>query len=159
MFYVSGRRALAEFASSLNMALSHIQASTTALLRTEKNLHFVLGYLVTPLFLDTLAHDFDEKLSQEGLISLDGLSKTVDLPGEFLQDQMLKRVGKIIMGQKDPEEIGMIYTQDFIDRHTALIRGILTGVTKPYAINSVMKKVPDVPEKLFFRKLFSCTIE
>lgn len=121
------------------------------LLRQDKSLHLVLGQLVTSTYLDTLCEELNEKLSQDGLISISELSKTFDLPGDFLQEQLSRRLGKIIHGRQDDQDPSLIYTETFVRRNTARIRGILSAITKPTPINPILSKFSNrIPEKLFF---------
>lgn len=121
------------------------------LLRQDKLLHQVLGQLVNSTYLDSLCEELDEKLSQDGLISISELSKTYDLPGDFLQEQLTKRLGRLLHGRQDDQDPSLIYTETFVRRNTARIRGILSAITKPTPINPILSKFSNrIPEKLFF---------
>lgn len=136
---------------SLAVSLSVVEARVNDLLKQDKTLHQVLGQIVTSSYLDTLAEELDEKLSQDGLISISELSKTHDLPGDFLQEQLSKRLGRLIHGRQDDQDPTLIYTETFVRRNTARVRGILSGVTKPTPINPIISKFSNkIPEKLFF---------
>lgn len=147
-----GRLTLVDLATTLNVSLGVITARATELVKIEKGLHLVLGQLITTDFLDSFAQDVNEVLRQDGVISLHELSKTSDLPGDFLMEQMIRRVGKIIKGKQDETENWMIYTETFVQRNTAKLRGILSGIMRPTPINQIMHKVNDLSEKLFFGK-------
>jgi len=149
----AGRLSLTALATSLNVSLGVVEARVAELLRQDKQIHSVLGHLVTSTYLDGLCEDLNEKLIQDGMISLSELSKTSDLPGEFLQDQIERRIGKIIHGKQDADDPSLIYTETFVRRNTARIRGILSAITKPTPINQILVKFgSNVPEKLFFGK-------
>jgi hypothetical protein len=148
-----GRLSLTSLASTLNVSLGVVEARVADLLKQDRHIHNVLGQVVTSAYLDSLSEDLNEKLIQDGMISLSELSKTSDLPGEFLQDQIEKRIGKIIHGKQDQDDPSLIYTETFVRRNTARIRGILSAITKPTPINQILMKFgSNVPEKLFFGK-------
>lgn len=151
LIFVTGRLSLVALATNLNVSLSVIEGRVVELLKQDRHIHHVLGQLITAKFIDTLCEDLNEKLAQDGMISLSELSKTSDLPGEFLQDQIDKRMGKVIHGKQDRDDPNLIYTETFVRRNTARIRGILSAVTKPTPINQILLKFgTNVPEKLFF---------
>jgi hypothetical protein len=134
------------------VSLNVIQSRVVELVKTEKNCHFVLGQLLTTDYLDSLAYDLNERLNQDGVLSLNDVSKNVDLPGDFLHEQLLRRLGRIIKGKQDETEAGVIYTDAFVRRNTARARGILSAITRPTPVNQILGKVPHLPDKLFFRK-------
>jgi len=146
---------MVDLASTLNVSLGVVTARATELLKTEKGLHLVLGQLITTAFLDSFAQDVNEKLIQDGVVSLHELSKTSDLPGDFLMEQMMRRVSKIIKGKQDETENWMIYTETFVQRNTAKLRGILSGVMRPTPLHQIMNKTNQLSEKLFFSKSYS----
>lgn len=147
----TGRLSLVTLASNLNVSLSVVEARVADLLKQDRRIHNVLGQLITATFIDTMCEDLNEKLVQDGMVSLSELSKTSDLPGEFLQDQIEKRLGKVIHGKVDRDDPNLIYTETFVRRNTARIRGILSAITKPTPINQILLKFgSNVPEKLFF---------
>jgi len=149
-----GRLSLVALASGLNVSLGVIEARVAELTRQDKRIHNVLGQLITSNYLDTLCEDLNEKLAQDGMISLSELSKTSDLPGEFLQEQVERRLGKVIHGKQDQDDPSLIFTETFVRRNTARIRGKLSAITKPTPINQILIKFgSNIPEKLFFGKL------
>ena len=61
----------------------------------------------------------------------------------LLESQALdKRMGSIIHGQKDESDKNVIFTQAFVNRHKAQVKGAFSALTrcvcdKPYAIAQV----------------------
>ena len=50
--------------------------------------------------MDSMAIQVNEKLQQMGIIHLPNLTKEFDLPSEFIQEEIFKRLGSIIEGFK-----------------------------------------------------------
>ncbi|CAL8125071.1 unnamed protein product [Orchesella dallaii] len=151
LYVHGGRLSLTALSQTLGVGLAVVEARVSELLRQDKALYLVLGQLVTSAYLDSLCEELDEKLSQDGLISVSELSKSFDLPGDFLQEQLSKRLGKLLHGRQDDQDPSLIYTETFVRRNTARIRGILSAVTKPTPINPILSKFSNrIPEKLFF---------
>ena len=143
---------------ALNVSINVIEQRVHDLVRQEKSVFFVLGQLLTSSYLDTLSEEINEKLKQDGSFSISELSKTADLPGDFLQQQIEKRLGKIIFGKQDEDDSSVIYTETYVRRMTSKIRGILSAITKPTPFGNILNKFHgQISERLFFGKLRNIT--
>ena len=67
-------------------------------------MNFVLGQLVDTTYLDFIAEEINEKLQLEGTVSISTITKEYDLPSEFLQEEVLARLGSVIEGYRDPHD-------------------------------------------------------
>lgn len=119
-------------------------------LKSEKNTHFILGQLITHKYIDTLVEELNEKLAQDGLLNLSEASKNYDLPGDFLNDQISKRLGRSLFGKRDEEDPNVIYTETYVRRNTAKVRGMLSGVSKPVSMGTLKNRFPHVADNVFF---------
>ena len=69
--YVSGGRlGLVELAASLNVDFSHVESMAQTICKGDRELHLVLGQLVSHRYLDDLCRQINEKLQQAGTISI-----------------------------------------------------------------------------------------
>ena len=109
----------------------------------------------------------NEKLQQAGTIAIPSLTKVYDLPTDFLVEQVHSRLGSIIEGFKDDHDpkvhfiskVSLMYVLDHdskvllttshVARNRARIRGVLSAITVPTSVSSIINKF-GFQEKLFF---------
>uniref|UniRef100_A0A5F8AJP8 E3 UFM1-protein ligase 1 n=1 Tax=Macaca mulatta TaxID=9544 RepID=A0A5F8AJP8_MACMU len=91
-------------------------------------------------YLDRLAEEVNDKLQESGQVTISELCKTYDLPGNFLTQALTQRLGRIISGHIDLDNRGVIFTEAFVARHKARIRGLFSAITRPTAVNSLISK-------------------
>ncbi|XP_008588802.1 PREDICTED: E3 UFM1-protein ligase 1-like, partial [Galeopterus variegatus] len=53
---------------------------------------------------------------------------------------LTQRLGRIISGHIDLDNRGVIFTEAFVARHKARIRGLFSAITRPTAVNSLISK-------------------
>uniref|UniRef100_A0A669CCN1 E3 UFM1-protein ligase 1 n=1 Tax=Oreochromis niloticus TaxID=8128 RepID=A0A669CCN1_ORENI len=99
---------------------------------------FVHSNLGQITYLDHLAEEVNDKLQEAGMISIAELCKSYDLPGDFLTEELSKRLGKIIQGEMDQYNRGVIFTPAFVARHKARIQGLFSAVTRPTPVSSMI---------------------
>lgn len=157
--YVQGGRVnLVELAKSINVDLTHINNHIPEVIRNNRGLHLVLGQLVDDSYISRIAGEINEKLSQVGQISVNDLTIQYDLPAEFLQHTVIeKQLGRIIQGRQDSTNPKVFFTEAFIARSKAKIRGALVGLTKPTPVTAILSQT-QLPEKLFF-SLFDVVVK
>lgn len=80
-----GRINLVELAKVLNVDLSHITQRAAELQKQDPSVSLVLGQLVDKTYTTRLAEEINEKLIQQGQVSISDLTRQYDLPSEFLQ--------------------------------------------------------------------------
>lgn len=66
--------------------------------------------------MDTTAEEINELLMESGQVAVGELCKRFNLPADFLQESIEKRVGTIIQGQLDPNSSGSLFTDAFVAR-------------------------------------------
>ncbi|XP_028350442.1 E3 UFM1-protein ligase 1 isoform X2 [Physeter macrocephalus] len=125
---------------AINVDLTHIENRIGDIVKSEKHVQLVLGQLIDESYLDRLAEEVNDKLQESGQITISELCKTYDLPGNFLTQALTQRLGRIINGHIDLDNRGVIFTEAFVARHKARIRGLFSAITRPTAVNSLISK-------------------
>uniref|UniRef100_A0A3B1IKG5 E3 UFM1-protein ligase 1 n=1 Tax=Astyanax mexicanus TaxID=7994 RepID=A0A3B1IKG5_ASTMX len=134
----------AQFADSLqkvsliNVDLVHVESRAIEVSKQDRGTHLILGQLIDEKYLDQLAEEVNDKLQEVGQVNTAELCKTYDLPGDFLTQELCGRVGRIIDGQVDEFNRGVIFTQAFICRQTARIRGVFSALTRPTPVSALI---------------------
>uniref|UniRef100_A0A2K5WM29 E3 UFM1-protein ligase 1 n=1 Tax=Macaca fascicularis TaxID=9541 RepID=A0A2K5WM29_MACFA len=124
----------------INVDLIHIENRIGDIIKSEKHVQLVLGQLIDENYLDRLAEEVNDKLQESGQVTISELCKTYDLPGNFLTQALTQRLGRIISGHIDLDNRGVIFTEAFVARHKARIRGLFSAITRPTAVNSLISK-------------------
>uniref|UniRef100_A0A8C9KZG3 E3 UFM1-protein ligase 1 n=1 Tax=Serinus canaria TaxID=9135 RepID=A0A8C9KZG3_SERCA len=124
----------------INVDLLHIENRANDIVKSEKGIQLVLGQLINESYLDQLAEEINDKLQETGQVTISELCKAYDLPGDFLLQALSRRLGKIIHGQLDQENRGVIFTEAFVSRHRARIRGLFTAITRPTPVSSLITR-------------------
>ncbi|KAJ8921680.1 hypothetical protein NQ315_010589 [Exocentrus adspersus] len=144
-----GRVNLVELSKSLGVDLGHINAHINDILKGQKDIQSVLGQLIDSSYITRIAGEINEKLSQQGQINVSDLTIQYDLPADFLQQILEKNLGKLIFGKQDQNDPKVFFTESFIARSKAKIRGALAGLTRPTPVASILSHI-GMSEKLFF---------
>uniref|UniRef100_A0A8C8T2R6 E3 UFM1-protein ligase 1 n=1 Tax=Peromyscus maniculatus bairdii TaxID=230844 RepID=A0A8C8T2R6_PERMB len=124
----------------INVDLTHIENRISDIIKSEKHVQIVLGQLIDENYLDRLSEEVNDKLQESGQVTISELCKTYDLPGDFLTQALTQRLGRIINGHIDLDNRGVIFTEAFVARHKARIRGLFSAITRPTAVNSLISK-------------------
>ncbi|XP_008149399.2 E3 UFM1-protein ligase 1 isoform X2 [Eptesicus fuscus] len=135
-----GRVNIVDLQQVINVDLTHIENRISDIVKSEKHVQLVLGQLIDESYLDRLAEEVNDKLQESGQITISELCKTYDLPGNFLTQALTQRLGRIINGHIDLDNRGVIFTEAFVARHKARIRGLFSAITRPTAVNSLISK-------------------
>uniref|UniRef100_A0A8C9NXA1 E3 UFM1-protein ligase 1 n=1 Tax=Spermophilus dauricus TaxID=99837 RepID=A0A8C9NXA1_SPEDA len=135
-----GRVNIVDLQQVINVDLIHIENRIGDIIKSEKHVQLVLGQLIDDNYLDRLAEEVNDKLQESGQVTISELCKTYDLPGNFLTQALTHRLGRIINGHIDLDNRGVIFTEAFIARHKARIRGLFSAITRPTAVNSLISK-------------------
>ncbi|XP_056422121.1 E3 UFM1-protein ligase 1 [Hyla sarda] len=147
-----GRVNIVELQQVINVDLTHIESRANELVRVDNNVQLVLGQLVDNNYLDQIAEEVNDKLQEAGQVTISELCKTYDLPGDFLTESLALRLGSIIQGKIDENNKGVIYTEAFVGRHRARIRGLFTAITRPTPVISLISQY-GFPEHLLYSLL------
>lgn len=135
-----GRVNIVDLQQVINVDLTHIENRIGDIIKSEKHVQLVLGQLIDENYLDRLAEEVNDKLQESGQVTISELCKTYDLPGNFLTQALTQRLGRIINGHIDLDNRGVIFTEAFVARHKARIRGLFSAITRPTAVNSLISK-------------------
>ncbi|NXN86598.1 UFL1 ligase, partial [Bombycilla garrulus] len=139
--HVSGGRVnIVDLQQVINVDLLHIENKANDIVKSEKGIQLVLGQLINESYLDQLAEEINDKLQETGQVTISELCKAYDLPGDFLIQALSRRLGRIIHGQLDQENRGVIFTEAFVSRHRARIRGLFTAITRPTPVSSLITR-------------------
>ncbi|CAO2580279.1 E3 UFM1-protein ligase 1 [Lemmus lemmus] len=135
-----GRVNIVDLQQVINVDLIHIENRISDIIKSEKHVQIVLGQLIDENYLDRLSEEVNDKLQESGQVTISELCKTYDLPGDFLTQALTQRLGRIINGHIDLDNRGVIFTEAFVARHKARIRGLFSAITRPTAVNSLISK-------------------
>ncbi|XP_012517293.1 PREDICTED: E3 UFM1-protein ligase 1 [Propithecus coquereli] len=125
-----GRVNIVDLQQVINVDLTHIENRIGDIVKSEKHVQLVLGQLIDENYLDRLAEEVNDKLQESGQVTISELCKTYDLPGNFLTQALTQRLGRIISGHIDLDNRGVIFTEAFVARHKARIRGLFSAITR-----------------------------
>ncbi|KAJ7406020.1 E3 UFM1-protein ligase 1 [Willisornis vidua] len=135
-----GRVNIVDLQQVINVDLLHIENRANDIVKSEKTIQLVLGQLINESYLDQLAEEINDKLQETGQVTISELCKAYDLPGDFLIQALSRRLGRIIRGQLDQENRGVIFTEAFVSRHRARIRGLFTAITRPTPVSNLITR-------------------
>jgi hypothetical protein len=85
VFVILGRINLVELVKLLGVDLNQIAARAAEIERTDQNCSLVLGQLIDKTYVTRIAEEINEKLLQQGQITIGELTRHYDLPSDFLQ--------------------------------------------------------------------------
>ncbi|KZC13840.1 PREDICTED: E3 UFM1-protein ligase 1 homolog [Dufourea novaeangliae] len=154
LYVHGGRISLVELAQILNVNLSQVSKVATEIEKYNKGLKIILGQLIDKTYMNKIAEEINDKLMHHGSINVTELTIQYDLPAEFLQSLIEKELGKTIFGKQDTQDFRVFYTESFIARNRAKIRGALSAITKPTPLSVVLGQC-SVSERIFFSILDS----
>ncbi|XP_075146605.1 UFM1 specific ligase 1 [Haematobia irritans] len=148
--YVHGGRVnLVEVSKTLNVDLTRIEEVGKKIALENPSIHFILGQLIDEDYITYIAQEINEKLIQKGEISVNDLTEQFDLPSDFLQKDVLeKHLGKIIKGRQDPSNPRVFFTQAYLQRCKAKIRGALAALTRPTNVSVILQQT-NIQQKIF----------
>lgn len=148
--YVHGGRVnLVELTQILNVDLSHVNGIAETLSIERPEIHVILGQLVDDNYLQRIAIEINEKLSQDGEINVSDLTVQFDLPSDFLLSNVMEKyIGKLIRARQDSSDPRIFFTQNYINRCKAKIRGALAALTRPTSVHHILQQI-GVQERIF----------
>ncbi|CAG5950453.1 unnamed protein product [Menidia menidia] len=138
LYVHGGRINIVDLQQIINVDWVHVESRAGDIAKSDKGVQLVLGQLIDDAYLDRLAEEVNDKLQEAGLISIAELCKSYDLPGDFLTEELSKRLGKLVQGEMDQYNRGVIFTSAFVARHKARIRGLFSAITRPTPVSSMI---------------------
>lgn len=151
LYIHGGRISLVDLAQILNINLSQVSKVANEIEKCNKGLKIILGQLIDKTYTKKIAEEINDKLMQHGSINVTELTIHYDLPSEFLQSLIEKELGKTIHGKQDVQDFKVFYTESFIAKNKAKIRGALSAITKPIPLSIILEQCC-VSERIFFCK-------
>ncbi|XP_055544355.1 E3 UFM1-protein ligase 1 homolog [Wyeomyia smithii] len=150
MFVQGGRVNLVDLAKTLNVDFDKIQRMADQIISEDRSIKFILGQLFDEAYMQRVSLEINEKLAQDGQIDVADLTIQYDLPADFILNSiMLKYLNKTIMGKQDSSNANIFFTQSYITRNKAKIRGALVAITKPTPVSAILAQ-SGIPDKLFY---------
>ncbi|KZS14106.1 E3 UFM1-protein ligase 1 [Daphnia magna] len=149
LYLHGGRISLTDLVPILNISYHAIESRAQNISQTKPEIHLVSGQLIDDDHLDHIAEEINENLQQTGQITVVELTKQYELPMEFILQQIRKRLGTIIQGQQDKYDHHVFFTEGFLARNRARIRGALSAITVPTSVSAIIAQ-NKLPERLFF---------
>ena len=140
MYVARGRISLSDLATNLRVDYSHIETQAQQLAKHDQKVHMVLGQLVNSKYLDDVAEQLNEKLQGIGTLSIATIAKDYNLPSDFLFEEITKRLGKFIEGFQDEHDPKVILTPAYMSRYKARIRGVLSAISVPTSVSTIVKE-------------------
>ena len=131
-----GRVRLDEISASLKIDLGVVQGIVKSVVEKEKDSMLLLSSIeiVTSWFLDNCAKVWNETLQEVGSITVGTLATQTALPVDVIQQAVKQRLGSIIQASFDK---GVLYTQAFVRRQRAIVRGAFSAATQPTSLATV----------------------
>lgn len=149
--YVNGGRInLVDLARILNVDLQRVTTAAARVVQENLALRMILGQLIDETYIQRIASEINEKLGQMGELNVADLTVSYDLPSDFLmRDVMEKYLGSLIFGKQDTSNPRIFFTQSYVQRCKAKIRGALSGITVPTAVSAILAHA-GIKERIFF---------
>ncbi|XP_020295465.1 E3 UFM1-protein ligase 1 homolog [Pseudomyrmex gracilis] len=154
LYMHGGKVSLVDLAQILNVNLSHITKVVSEIEKHNKGLKVILGQLIDKSYINKIAEEINDKLVQHGCINVAELTLTYNLPAEFLQSVIEKELGRIIHATQDTQDLKVFYTESFVARNRAKLKGALSAITKPTPLSTILGQC-GVSERIFFSILDS----
>lgn len=141
-YLAKGRLNLVDLANILNVNLSIVQAQCNEIQKSDKEYQIILGQLIHSDYVRNVAVEINELLQKNGNVTIGELTKTYNLPGDFLLSTIESNLNTVIKNvYQDKTDSRLFYTESFINRNKSLIRGALLAINKPTQLIHIVKLV------------------
>ncbi|KAF4091943.1 hypothetical protein AMELA_G00015310 [Ameiurus melas] len=134
-----GRINVVDLQKIINVDLVHVESRVNEVAKSERGTRTILGQLITEHYLEQVCEEVNDKLQEAGQVNITELSKTHQLPADFLTQELSARLGRLIDGHMD-QFTGLIFTQNFINRQKAKIRGLFSSITRPTPVYNLISQ-------------------
>mmetsp|Transcript_28665 Transcript_28665/g.68377 ORF Transcript_28665/g.68377 Transcript_28665/m.68377 type:complete len:806 (-) Transcript_28665:90-2507(-) len=134
-----GRISMVDLPPLIGVDLVHCEAAA-AVIAEEGTGGALLaqGEIITSDYFDNLALETNEELQEAGAVPLPDLARRTQLSSELLLSNLSSRMGTMLHGRL---EGGLLYTQAYVSRVKALLRGALRGFSSPVLVPDLVAKL------------------
>eukprot|EP00731_Ephydatia_muelleri_P001090 Em0001g1090a len=136
----------------LNVDLNYIEAKISELLKFDKSLLLVQGFLMSRMYLEKMCEEINDTLQEAGQLTVSDLTKEFGLPTAFLLEHIEESLGTRIIGRLDKTDSGVLYTESYVARYQARIRGQFSAITRPTSLGPIISQ-GNYHAKLFYSVL------
>lgn len=134
--HTSGRVEVVRLQTLLNIDLEHISRQVQLLVaRQASTFRLVQGELLTQHYLDSVCFEINDMLRSGGRLSLAALATRFQFSSDFVATLVSSALGSIIHGVL---EDGILYTDLFVQRERARLRGALEAITVPTLVPQLL---------------------
>ncbi|OUC43088.1 core histone H2A/H2B/H3/H4, partial [Trichinella nativa] len=143
------RVSLASLQQVLGVDFNIIEKQVNQLVATDESLSLCLGQIISKDYMNKVCIEIDKLLAKQGKLSVGDLAKKYDFPTAFLAEEVYHQIGKAIHGFVDSADSNIILTKAFVERQTAILRGVLSGCTRVISVKKLVTEF-SVESSLFF---------
>ncbi|KRZ37110.1 E3 UFM1-protein ligase 1 [Trichinella pseudospiralis] len=148
-----GRVSLASLQQVLGVDFNIIEKQVNQLVANDENLSVCLGQIISKDYMNKVCIEIDKLLAKQGKLSVGDLAKKYDFPTAFLAEEIYRQIGKAIHGFVDSADSNIILTKTFVERQTAILRGVLSGCTRVISVKKLVTEF-SVEPSLFFSNIY-----
>lgn len=106
--------------------------------------------MIDETYIERIASEINEKLIETGELNVADLTVQYDLPSDFLMREVMEKYqGKLIFGKQDTSNPRIFFTESYVQRCRAKIRGALAGITLPTSVSAILSQA-GIKERIFF---------
>ncbi|KAI5082067.1 hypothetical protein GOP47_0001810 [Adiantum capillus-veneris] len=129
-----GRLSLIDLANTIGVDLFYCEKQAESIISACPNLMLVQGEIISTSYWDAVAEEINESLQETGQVSLAELAARLSVGSDTLTAMLGPRMGNLIQGKL---EGGQLYTQVYVARLRAMIRGAVRGLMVPTNLATV----------------------
>jgi hypothetical protein len=124
-----GRIPVIDLQGILNLDVVHCERRAKALASDPSNgFSLVEGELMTPGYLDGVAVEVNEELTEAGVVRIGDLARKHELSADLMSKTLESRMGTLVHGRA---EGGVLHTAGYVTRLTAQLRGAVRAALTP----------------------------
>ena len=124
-----GRIPVIDLQGILNLDVVHCERRAKALASDPTNgFSLVEGELMTPGYLDGVAVEVNEELTEAGVVRIGDLARKHELSADLMSKTLESRMGTLVHGRA---EGGVLHTAGYVTRLTAQLRGAVRAALTP----------------------------
>ena len=124
-----GRIPVIDLQGILNLDVVHCERRAKALAANPDNgFSLVEGELMTPGYLDGVAVEVNEELTEAGVVRIGDLARKHELSADLMSRTLESRMGTLVHGRA---EGGVLHTAGYVTRLTARLRGAVRAALTP----------------------------